>query len=231
VKPVIVSRLTRAESDHEHGDNFFCGTPAGGNWPREVCGAVGNTSSATADVVQLVHGAADGDDNCWNELVDRYGRLIWSVARGFRVSGTDAAEITQTVWLRLAENIGRIESPERVAAWLVTTTRRECLRELRLQGRQVVLDDEHVEFHLEPNRSAESTVVLEERDAALWRCLDLLPDRSRTLLAMLLFEPRIAYTDIAEALDMPIGSIGPTRARLFATLRRHVEAAGVSAAD
>ena len=111
----------------------------------------------------------------------------------------------------------------------MTTTRRECLRELRLQGRQIVLD-EHVESHLAPDDSAETTVVIDEHDAALGRCLDLLPERSRTLLAMLLSEP-IAYSDIAVALDMPIGSIGPTRARLLATLRRHVEAAGVSAAD
>jgi len=114
---------------------------------------------------------------------------------------------------------------------LVTTTRRECLRELRLRGRQIVLEDQHVERHLTPDTSAETAVVTEERDAALWRCLNLLPERSRTLLVMLLTEPRIAYTDIAAALEMPIGSIGPTRARLLATLRREVEAAGVSAYD
>ena len=192
---------------------------------------MGNSTFATTDIVQLVHGAAAGDQNCWDELVERYGRLIWSVARGFGISGTDAAEISQTVWLRLAENINRIQSPERVAAWLVTTARRECLRELRLQGRNVALDDEHVEIILPPDLSAETAVVIEERHAALSRCLDHLPERSRTLLEMLFCEPKIAYTDIAAALDMPIGSIGPTRARLLATLRRDVEAAGVSAYD
>jgi RNA polymerase sigma factor (sigma-70 family) len=187
--------------------------------------------SSTADVAELVRGAAEGNQSCWDALVERYSRLIWSVARGVGASQTDAAEISQIVWLRLAEHIERIESPDRVAAWLVTTTRRECLRELRRQGRHVVLEDDFVERHLAPDASAESAVVLEERDAALWRCLEELPERSRTLLVMLLTEPRIAYTDIAAALDMPIGSIGPTRARLLATLRRHVEAAGVSAHD
>ncbi len=113
----------------------------------------------------------------------------------------------------------------------MTTTRRECLRELRLQGRHILLEDKHVERHLTADASAEAAVVIEERDAALLRCLELLPERSHTLLSMLLTEPRIAYNDIAIALEMPIGSIGPTRARLLATLRRHVEAAGVSAYD
>jgi RNA polymerase sigma factor (sigma-70 family) len=114
---------------------------------------------------------------------------------------------------------------------LVTTARRECIRELRLQGREIVLDDEYVERQLAPDCSAETVVVNGERDAALRECLDLLPERSRTLLTMLVIEPRVAYSDIAEALDMPVGSIGPTRARVLAALRRHVEAAGVSAYD
>jgi DNA-directed RNA polymerase specialized sigma24 family protein len=70
-----------------------------------------------------------------------------------------------------------------------------------------------------------------ERDATLWRCIHALPERSRTLLSMLLTDPPTSYIQIAAALDMPIGSIGPTRARLLATLRRSVEAAGLTPAD
>jgi len=70
---------------------------------------------ATADIAALVQGAADGDQRCWDALVDQFSGLIWSVARGFGATNADTAEISQTVWLRLAEHIHRIESPERVA--------------------------------------------------------------------------------------------------------------------
>jgi DNA-directed RNA polymerase specialized sigma24 family protein len=70
-----------------------------------------------------------------------------------------------------------------------------------------------------------------ERDATLWRCIHALPERSRTLLTMLLTDPPTSYDQIATTLDMPIGSIGPTRSRLLATLRRNVEAAGITAND
>src|SRR5690349_19219105 len=86
-----------------------------------------------APVAQLVAGARDGDERCWDALVDRFSALIWTVARGFRMTTADAAEVTQTTWLRLAEHLWRIETPDRLAAWLVTTTRRECLRHRRLQ--------------------------------------------------------------------------------------------------
>jgi DNA-directed RNA polymerase specialized sigma24 family protein len=71
----------------------------------------------------------------------------------------------------------------------------------------------------------------QERNATLWRCIQALPERSRTLLTMLLTDPPTSYSEIAATLEMPVGSIGPTRSRLLATLRRHVEAAGITAND
>jgi RNA polymerase sigma factor (sigma-70 family) len=182
---------------------------------------------------EFVQGAALGDADCWDALVECFSGLVWSVARSLGTSKMDAAEISQTAWLRLAEHINRIENPKAVGAWLVMTTRRECFRRRRLNGRDVLVEGDQLEF--EPRGSfrpsAEWRVLAEERDAALWRCVEELPERSHTLLLMLLSDPPIPYREIAEALDMPIGSIGPTRSRILALLRRRVEAAGVAAGD
>jgi RNA polymerase sigma factor (sigma-70 family) len=180
-------------------------------------------------VAVLVERARDGDASCWDELVERFSRLVWSVARSFGISRADAAEISQTTWLRLAEHLGRIEEPDRIAAWLVTTTRRECIRYRNTRDRHVLVDpppDPHA-----PASDVDGPLLAHERDAALWRCIEQLPERSRTLLAMLLADPPVSYSEIGEALSMPVGSIGPTRARLLTTLRRHVEAAGITATD
>src|SRR5213080_2918328 len=88
----------------------------------------------------LVRAAAGGDQAAWDALVDRFASLVWSVARAHRLSAADAADVSQTTWLRLAEHIDRLRDPERVAGWLATTTRNECLKVLRLSGRQIPVD-------------------------------------------------------------------------------------------
>src|SRR4051812_31229099 len=92
-------------------------------------------SRAMAEVAELVRAAADGDQVAWDELVDRYNGLVWSVARSHRLSSVDASDVVQTTWLRLVEYLGRLQDPERVGAWLATTARRESLRTLRQSAR------------------------------------------------------------------------------------------------
>src|SRR5439155_25716721 len=82
----------------------------------------------------LLKQASDGDQRAWDELVNRYTRLLWSVGRAHRLDTADAADAVQTTWLRLLEHLDRIEDPERLVGWLVTTMRRECLRILRRTG-------------------------------------------------------------------------------------------------
>ena len=179
----------------------------------------------------LVRGAREGDEQCWDALVDRFSGLIWSVTRGFGMSTADASELSQTIWLRLAEHLHRIEHPERLGAWLVTTTRRECFRQRRLRDRDVLVEGDSFEWFGPESPAVDSRMLANERHEALWRAFSQLPERSRTLLSMLMTEPPIPYSDIAETLDMPIGSIGPTRSRLLATLRRQLQATGVTASD
>src|ERR1700716_3960402 len=82
-------------------------------------------------VSALVAAAAGGDEGAWSELVDHFAGLVWSVIRGYRMSAADAADVSQTTWLRLAEHIHKVREPERIGAWLATTAGRECLRMIR----------------------------------------------------------------------------------------------------
>ncbi len=87
-----------------------------------------------ADVGGLVLRAAAGDRSAWDELVSRFSGLVCAVARGHRLRSEDAAEVFQTTWLRLLENLAQLREPDRVGAWLATTARRECLRLFRQHG-------------------------------------------------------------------------------------------------
>jgi len=170
---------------------------------------------------ELLRRAAAGDQAAWNALVDRYTRLLWSVARAHRLGPPDAADVVQTTWLRLVEHLGQIQDPERLPGWLVTTARRECLRALRRSGREVMgaADDialDMADDHAEP---LDAHLLTEERDIALWECFRQLPDRCQLLLRVLMASAPQSYAEVSAALGMPVGSIGPTRGRCLERLR------------
>jgi RNA polymerase sigma factor (sigma-70 family) len=176
--------------------------------------------ATTVDLPRLVTAAGSGDATAWDALVERFTDLLWSVARAHRLSHADAADVVQSTWLRLVENLDRIEDPERLPGWLATTARRECLQALRRAGRERPVAPEESFATLEDAAAPVDAALLEsERDAELWRVFDGLPDRCRRLLRVLGASPAPAYVDVAAALDMPVGSIGPTRARCLARLR------------
>ncbi len=168
----------------------------------------------------LLRAAEVGDEGAWDSLVGRFGDLLWSVARAYRLSAADAGDVVQMTWLRLVENLGRIEDPERLAGWLATTARHECLRTLRRSGReQPSLDGEttiDLPDHAEP---LDTRLLNEERDAQLWQSFGGLQPRCQQLLRVLMADPAPSYAEVSAALDMPIGSIGPTRGRCLQQLR------------
>ena len=169
----------------------------------------------------LVRGAAAGDQAAWNELVERFQGLVWATARSYRLSRADAADVAQTTWLRLVENLDRIREPERLAGWLATTARREALRHLRLHGRELASDEADL-FESPVDDPLEVALLAEERDTALWRAFAQLSERCQTLLRLLVSEDEPSYEAISAALDMPIGAIGPTRMRCLDKLRSFV---------
>jgi RNA polymerase sigma factor (sigma-70 family) len=170
-------------------------------------------------VASLVAGAAAGDRQATEALIERYSGLVWSIAWNYHLSAADAADVSQIVWLRLVENVGAIRQPESIGAWLGQVTRHECLRLLRRSGREVTTADD---LDLD-DRSHDDDVDLRllrgERQAAVRQAFQCLPDRWRHLLEMLIDAPSASYEEVAEAVGMPIGSIGPTRQRCLERLR------------
>src|SRR6266568_2397317 len=97
---------------------------------------LGEEVPMTVDNAALLDAARLGDQAAWNALVAEYNSLVWSIARGYRLESADAHDAVQMTWLRLVENLDRIKDPERLAGWLATTARRECLQLLRKSGRE-----------------------------------------------------------------------------------------------
>jgi DNA-directed RNA polymerase specialized sigma24 family protein len=117
-----------------------------------------------------------------------------------------------------------------VGAWLAATARNESLRLLRRSHRELPLGDDLPE-PVEPSPSLAERVLGRERSEALWQAFEELSGRCRTLLRILMADPPPAYEDVSEALEMPIGSIGPTRARCLENLRRLVARRGITDAS
>lgn len=86
-------------------------------------------------VVDLVHRARDGDQTGWDELVERYAPLLWSICRRYRLSMEDSQDVGQSVWLHLVEHLSTLREPAALPGWIATTTQRECLRLLRRERR------------------------------------------------------------------------------------------------
>jgi RNA polymerase sigma factor (sigma-70 family) len=170
----------------------------------------------------LVQAARTGDAEAWDELVRRFEGMLRAVVARQRLSSADSADVKQTTWLRLAENIGRLQDPSRVGGWLATTARRECARIRRSRARELP----HEELPEPSNRdvaSIEGRLFVRHRNRELRAAFARLPARDRILLGLLVAEPQPSYESISAALGMPIGSIGPTRGRALERLRRELE--------
>jgi RNA polymerase sigma factor (sigma-70 family) len=174
--------------------------------------------SAGPSNAELLAAAVRGEAAAWNGLVDRFGRLVWAVARSFELSGTDAADLSQTVWLRLVEHMDQIKEPDRLGSWLATTTRREGIKLLRRHSLEI--PDENQEEQSDQGKDGpEEKVLVADEYAQLRDALDKLPERCRKLLRVIAASDAANYSEVAAALDMPVGSIGPTRSRCLERLR------------
>lgn len=177
-------------------------------------------------MARLVRLAGRGDQRAWEALVGRYAGLVWAIARSHRLSAGEAADVSQTTWLQLVENLGRLRDPSRVGPWLATTARRESLR-LKRDADRYQQRAELPERRLPDAPEIDAGLLAGERDAALWRAFRRLPAQYQGVLRLLTVDPPPSYREIAAALDIPIGSIGPTRARALARLRGEAEALGL----
>ena len=180
------------------------------------------------DVEGQVLAARNGDTSAWKNLVDGHAGLVWSIIRGFRFDEETSKDVFQTVWLKLAEHLDRIREPAKLAGWLGQTTRNECVGVVRQRSRVTPSDD--IAELGEPLDAVGASLpapgeMLErdERRAAVAAAFDRLPARCQRLLRLLLVDPPVSYEEISSLLDVPIGSIGPTRARCLENLRSSPE--------
>jgi RNA polymerase sigma factor (sigma-70 family) len=176
-------------------------------------------------VSRLVGAATAGDQRAWNALVQEFSGLLWAIARAHRLSDADAADVVQATWLRLLEHLERLRDRTRVGAWLATTARRECLRVIRDHGRAVPYGEDAPECD-SGELALDEALFAHERDDALWLGFSRLRTSDQALLRLLVADPRPPYEEIAAALDMPIGSIGPTRQRALERLRQELDRQG-----
>lgn len=181
-------------------------------------------------LADLVSRAGSGDEQAWRDLVTRYGKLVWSVARAHRLEHADAADVSQTTWLRLAEHLGSIREPSRLPGWLATTARRESLRVIAGRRREApgALPDDP---DPDPAAGPETLVLIEDRDHRLWKAFAGLSDRCQKLLRILSSSPELSYHEVGQVLGIPVGSIGPTRGRCLESLRRRLTAADFTGTD
>ncbi|MEO3855280.1 sigma-70 family RNA polymerase sigma factor [Acrocarpospora sp. B8E8] len=170
-------------------------------------------------VAALVVRACAGEQNAWNELVEWYGPMVWSICKGYRLDRGDTDDVAQYVWMRAVEHLSQLKKPESLGSWLATIAKHECCRILGARRRyanaeqpldlDIAVDDR--------SPSVEQVVEEAEQNAILRAAFSRLPPSSQQMLSLLIQDS--SYHEISTQLGIPIGSIGPTRARCLAKLR------------
>lgn len=163
-----------------------------------------------------------GDEQRLGDLVDLLTPVLWHTARAQGAGAATAEDAVQTAWLRLVEYGTKMNEPAAVLGWMVTTVKRECWRQVRRERRNTGLDTAP-----EPRdcvAAADAEVILAEKQRVLWQHVQELTPRCRELLRVIAFSDRADYTQLAQALGMPVGSIGPTRGRCLGKLRTSLTA-------
>ncbi len=165
--------------------------------------------------IRLIERCALGEADAWGVLVERYTKLVYSVPRRYGLPSADCDDIHQAVFANLVSNISKLKNPQALPAWLITTSHRECWRIGRVRSRILNTDSDFVSVSDPPE-----SVVEEIEEQQLVRVgLDQLGGRCQELLLMLFGgSEKCDYEKVAVHLGIPMGSIGPTRARCLEKL-------------
>jgi RNA polymerase sigma factor (sigma-70 family) len=174
--------------------------------------------------IDLIRRCRRGSVGAWHQVLNRYERLVFSIPLRYGLSREDAADVAQLTFTVLVENMDKLADDSRLGAWLATVARRNTWRKLERNRREIASE------HLEGASLAENAVLLGKSDAESvehWELTDWLDtglsqlsEKCRNLLKALYFQPELAsYAEVAEHFGMPLGSIGPTRARCLKRLK------------
>ena len=176
---------------------------------------------------ELVVACNKGDAGAWDALIERFAPLIYSVSVRMGMSPEDSADVFQDVCLQLLNHLDELRETEKLAGWLATSARREVWRFQRRRKAAALVPltetDEETIFD-SGDRSMEVRLIAVEEGFRMTQALGALPERCRTLLTLLYVnDPPAAYTHVSDALGLPMGSIGPTRARCLQRLKKIFE--------
>jgi RNA polymerase sigma factor (sigma-70 family) len=174
----------------------------------------------------LLRRAVQGEQQAWRELVDRNSAVVWGAARAYSANSADAEDVCQATWLSLAENVGRLRTPEALPGWLVTTARRESLRLAKARRREAPAGLDGAVLDLpDPAEGPESKMLRSMTSSRMWQAFAQLSQRCQQLLRVVAVAPEASYAQISEALGLPRGTIGPKKSRCLAALRERMAAA------
>jgi RNA polymerase sigma factor (sigma-70 family) len=196
---------------------------------REAGGCRGRGAAVTGGAVEdslavragrLFAAYRAGEDAAMSDLVRTLTPVLWHTVRATRLDNAAAEDVLQTVWLSLVRHGDTITEPNAVLQWLVVSAKRESWRVSRVQDKVRPEDVETTRAGQGDGRAEVGEQVAgAQADDVLWRHVQQLPERCQTLLRVIAFAAKPDYAQIARALGMPVGSIGPTRGRCLAKLR------------
>ena len=184
--------------------------------------------SSSPQLVALVHAAKAGDGPAWDALVTSFTPMLRATARSYRLSPADVEDVVQSAWTSAFAHIGRVREPEAIGGWLMVTTRREALRTIARRRREIPVDDPG-ELGQDVTSMPDAPLFAAERSDAVHAAIERLPERQRLLIQALYGEKEPSYDEISSSLGVPVGSIGPTRQRVLAKLRRDRKIATLAA--
>ena len=176
---------------------------------------------------ELVALCLGGDARAWETLIVRYRRLIYSIPAKFSFASADASDVFQAVCLKLLEHLHDLKDETKVSAWLITTTTRQCIQ-VRSQRWRETSSDEDFEEPEATGVNVEDVQIRSQEEQTIRDAVEKLPVRCRQLLELLYFEPKSpSYEEIGRTMNMPIASVGPTRARCLEKLRTVLRRKGI----
>jgi RNA polymerase sigma factor (sigma-70 family) len=178
----------------------------------------------------LVAAARAGDRAAVATLVEHFDPVVRGIARSYRLQPADVEDVAQAAWIDLLEHLDRIRCPEALGGWLSTVTRRRVMRMLQSGSRELLTEDPRASLR-SPDDDPPARLLAAERQSVLADAVAQLPDRPRRMMTVLLADPAIDYSEISKLLSVPIGSIGPTRARSLSRLSRDGRLCALHRAD
>jgi RNA polymerase sigma factor (sigma-70 family) len=170
------------------------------------------------DLLKIVRAAVRGDERAWERLTEEFTPMIRGIARRHRLASFDQDDVVQRTWMALVRHIDHLQQPSSIGGWLATTARNESVRVIRQRAREIPCEDV---TERQPAQDQDVHLMLEEerRDAVRTVAASVSPHQ-RALLAVLSVEPALSYEEVSERLGIPVGSIGPTRQRVIARMRK-----------